>query len=98
MLNLDKLVDVLFIKIIQSSYLFYVAIFLLVFMLSFNSPMWLNSVKSFFLVPFLIFYIARFLVLYFVSKPPGTLINLYLFSYLCVIEIIPLIIGIKFAL
>ena len=98
MLNLDKLVDVLFIKIVQSSYLFYVAIFLLVFMLSLNSPMWLNSVKSFFLIPFLFFYTVRFFVLYIVSKPPGTFINLYLFSYLCVIEIIPLIIGIKFAL
>lgn len=98
MLNLDKLVDVLFIKIVQSSYLFYVAVFLLVFMLSSSNPIWLNSVKAYFLVPFLFFYTARFLVLYFVSKPPGTFINLYLFSYLCVIEIIPLIIGIKFAL
>jgi len=98
MLNLDKLVDVLFIKIVQSSYLFYVAVFLLVFMLSFNSPLWLNSVRSFFLLPFLFYYTARFVVLYLVTKPMGTFINLYLFSYLCVIEIIPLIIGIKFAL
>jgi len=98
MLNLDKLVDVLFIKMVQSSYLFYAAVFLLVFMLSFNSPVWLNSVRSFILFPFLFFYSARFLVLYVVTKPAGSFINLYLFSYLCVIEIIPLIVGIKFAL
>ena len=98
MLNLDKLVDVLFIKIVQSSYLFHVAVFLLVFMLSFNNPVFLNLVKPYILFPFLLFYIGRFLILYVVTTPPGSIINLYLFSYLCVIEIIPLIIGIKFAL
>ena len=98
MLNLDKVVDVIFIKIVQSSYLFYVAVFLLVFMLTFNGPVWLDSVRSFVLFPFLLFYSIRFLALYIVTLPQGTFINLYLFSYLCVIEIIPLIIGIKFAL
>jgi hypothetical protein len=98
MLNLDKVVDVIFIKIVQSSYLFYVAVFLLVFMLTFNAPVWLDSVRPFVLFPFLLFYTIRFLVLYIVTLPQGTFINLYLFSYLCVIEIIPLIIGIKFAL
>ena len=98
MLNLDKTVDIIFIKIIQSSYLFYAALFLLVFMLSFNHINWLNEMKSYVLAPFLLFYSARFLALYIVTKPPGSLINLYLFSYLCVIEIIPLIVGIKFAL
>ncbi len=98
MLNLDKLVDVVFIKIVQSSYLFYVAIFLLAFMLTFNEPAWIETVKPFVLFPFLLFYSIRFVGLYMVSIPQGTFINLYLFSYLCVIEIIPLIIGIKFAL
>ncbi|MCE7043388.1 DUF4271 domain-containing protein [Dyadobacter sp. CY312] len=98
MLNLDKVVDVIFIKIVQSSYLFYVAVFLLVFMLTFNGPVWLDSVRPYVLFPFLLFYTIRFLALYIVTLPQGTFINLYLFSYLCVIEIIPLIIGIKFAL
>jgi hypothetical protein len=98
MLNLDKSVDVLFIKIVQSSFLFYVLVFLLAFMLSFDGPVLLNSVRSFILVPFLLFYAIRFLALYIVSVREGSFINLYLFSYLCVIEIIPLIIGIKFAL
>lgn len=98
MLNLDKLVDILFIKIVQSAYLFYAAIFLLSFMMTFNGAAWMTSVRPFVLIPFLIFYIIRFLTLYVVTKPVGSFINLYLFSYLCVIEIIPLIIGIKFAL
>jgi hypothetical protein len=98
MLNLDKLVETLFLKIIQSSYYFYVALFLLVFMLSLNNGIWLVPLRSYILFPFLIFYVIRFFTLYVVTKPPASFINLYLFSYLCVIEIIPLIIGIKFAM
>ncbi|MDQ6479593.1 DUF4271 domain-containing protein [Dyadobacter sp. LHD-138] len=98
MLNLDKLVDTLFLKIIQSSYFFYVALFLLIFMLSTDNAMWLVPLRPYIMFPFLIFYIIRFVTLYVVTKPPTSFINLYLFSYLCVIEIIPLIIGIKFAI
>ncbi len=98
MLNLDKLVDTLFLKIIQSSYFLYAALFLLVFMLSLNDPKWLIPLRPYILLPFLFFYIARAISLYVVTKPSASFINLYLFSYLCVIEIIPLIIGIKFAI
>ncbi|GLU53068.1 DUF4271 domain-containing protein [Dyadobacter frigoris] len=98
MLNLDKLVETLFLKIIQSSYFFYVALFLLVFMLSLNNAIWLVPLRPYIMFPFLIFYVTRFFTLYVVTKPPASFINLYLFSYLCVIEIIPLIIGIKFAM
>ncbi|SEJ47451.1 protein of unknown function [Dyadobacter koreensis] len=98
MLNLDKLVDTLFLKIIQSSYYFYIALFLLVFMLSIDNARWLIPLRPYIMFPFLIFYGIRFITLYIVSKPPTSFINLYLFSYLCVIEIIPLIIGIKFAM
>ncbi|MCE6990417.1 DUF4271 domain-containing protein [Dyadobacter sp. CY323] len=98
MLNLDKHVDIIFIKIVQSSYLFYSLLFLVVFALSFNHVNWLADGKSYILLPFSIFYLARFVALYVVTKPSGSLINLYLFSYLCVIEIIPLIVSMKFAL
>jgi hypothetical protein len=98
MLNLDKLVETLFLKIVQSSYFFYIALFLLVFMLSLNNAIWLVPLRPYVIFPFLIFYVIRFFTLYVVTKPPSSFINLYLFSYLCVIEIIPLIIGIKFAM
>jgi hypothetical protein len=98
MLNLDKQVDVIFVKIVQSSYLFYAAMFLLVFSLTFNHVSWLQEAKPYIFLPFLAFYSARFIALYIVTKPAGSLINLYLFSYLCVIEIIPLIVSMKFAL
>lgn len=98
MLNLDKQVDIIFIKIVQSSYLFYALIFMVIFALNFNHINWLEVSRPYLLLPFLFFYLARFLGLYLVAKPAGALINLYLFSYLCVIEIIPLIVSMKFAL
>lgn len=98
MLNLDKQVDIIFIKIVQSSYLFYAFAFLVIFALSFNHINWLDASRPYILFPFLFFYLARFAGLYVVAKPTGSLINLYLFSYLCVIEIIPLIVSMKFAL
>ncbi|MCF0074827.1 DUF4271 domain-containing protein [Dyadobacter sp. CY261] len=98
MLNLDKQVDIMFIKIVQSSYLFYALIFLVIFGLYSNHINWLDASRPYVLLPFLFFYLARFVGLYVVAKPTGSLINLYLFSYLCVIEIIPLIVSMKFAL
>jgi hypothetical protein len=98
MLNLDKLIDTLFLKIIQSSYFFYAAWFVVIFVVGLNSTQWLTVIRPYILVPFLIFYVGRFISLYVVTRPTTSFINLYLFSYLCVIEIIPLIIGIKFAL
>ncbi|SDE25745.1 protein of unknown function [Dyadobacter soli] len=98
MLNLDKQVDIIFIKIVQSSYLFYALVFLVIFGLYSNHINWLEAGRPYVLLPFLFFYIARFIGLYVVAKPTGSLINLYLFSYLCVIEIIPLIVSMKFAL
>lgn len=98
MLNLDKQVDIIFIKIVQSSYLFYALIFLTIFGLYSNHINWLEASRPYILLPFLFFYAARFVALYVVAKPAGSLINLYLFSYLCVIEIIPLIVSMKFAL
>ena len=98
MLNLETLVDTLFLKIIQSSYFFYGALFILIFMLGFSNASWIVLLKPYILFPFLFFYIGRFISLYVVTKPSSSFINLYLFSYLCVIEIIPLIIGFKFAI
>lgn len=98
MLNLDKQVDIIFIKIVQSTYLFYALVFLVIFGLYSNHINWLEASRPYILLPFLFFYAARFVALYVVAKPAGSLINLYLFSYLCVIEIIPLIVSMKFAL
>ncbi len=98
MLNLDKIMDVLFIKIIQSSFIFHGFLYLVVLVMSMNYLLTTVSVSQFFVIPLMIFYFIRFLTLYVIINPPGRFINLYLFSYLCVVEVIPLIIGMKFVL
>lgn len=98
MLNLDKLADILFVKIIQSSFIFDGIIFAIILALSFNYLSLLNFLIPYFVFPFLVFYFLRFMALYVIISPRGRFINLYLFSYLCVIEVIPLVIGMKFVL
>ncbi len=98
MLNLDALVDILFVKTIQSSFVFHGIIYIALFALSVNYLAPENYLMAYFVFPFLIFYFLRFIALYVIINPSGRFINLYLFSYLCVIEVIPLIIGMKFVL
>jgi hypothetical protein len=50
------------------------------------------------LVPLIAFYTARLALLYLVIRSTEPIKNLYLFSYLCIVELIPLIIGLRFAL
>ncbi|HEV7348700.1 DUF4271 domain-containing protein [Telluribacter sp.] len=98
MLNLDSVVSIHYFKNIQLSYLFFGSCAIFLFSYSLYNPLWSVDLESSLLAPFVIFYLLRFISLYILIKPVGSFINLYLFSYLCVIEIIPLIIGVKFAL
>ncbi|GAB3172128.1 DUF4271 domain-containing protein [Telluribacter humicola] len=98
MLNLDKVVTIHYYKALQITYLFIGLFAIFTFSYSLYSPVWAIDFEKSVIVPFIIFYLLRFISLYILIKPSGSFINLYLFSYLCVIEIIPLIIGVKFAL
>ncbi|WP_247231934.1 DUF4271 domain-containing protein [Telluribacter sp. SYSU D00476] len=98
MLNLDKVVPIHYFKALQITYLFLGLFAILVFSYTLYSPVWAVDFEKTVIAPFVIFYLLRFISLYILIKPSGSFINLYLFSYLCVIEIIPLIIGVKFAL
>ncbi|PWJ60588.1 uncharacterized protein DUF4271 [Dyadobacter jejuensis] len=98
MLNLDQKVDVLFLKIVQSSFIFHSVLFMLIWSLSMHFPGWDVLLDPYLHFPFLVFYFLRFCTLYLLVNPSDRFINLYLFSYLCVVEVIPLIIGIKFAI
>lgn len=95
-LNMSELAHIHFIKTVQSSMLFYgiTAVALLVVM--FQHPAWLEATGNVLLWSFLIYYSLRLIVLYIVLNQTSRILNLYLISYLCVVELIPLIIGIKF--
>lgn len=96
-LNIEKVVNTHYIKALQVSFVFFGLVTLAFFALSLHYPHWFESARRFLPYVFICYYLFRFGLMYIFTNSTGQLINLYLFSYLCVIEIIPLIIGVKFA-
>lgn len=97
-LNLAPVINLHFLKVLQSSFLFYAGIVVLVFSYSSYYPLWPVAINEILLITAFSFYLFRFISLYLLINSKGPFINLYLFSYLCVIEMFPLIIAVKFAL
>ncbi|GAB3806298.1 hypothetical protein GCM10028819_41410 [Spirosoma humi] len=95
--KLQDIIHVHYFKILQSSLLFFTALALLLSIIQLNAPtlMW---VPNMLLLPLIGFYLARLILLYLVIRSLEPIKNLYLFSYLCIVELIPLIIGLRFAL
>ncbi len=95
--KLQDSIHVHYFKLLQSSLLFFTVLALFLAIIAFNAPMviWLPNVL---LLPLIGFYIARLMLLYFAIRSIEPIKNLYLFSYLCIVELIPLIIGLRFAL
>ncbi|MBC3786735.1 DUF4271 domain-containing protein [Spirosoma utsteinense] len=95
--KLQGIINVHFFKILQSSLLFFTGMTLLLAIVAFNGPTLTWSQNSL-LIPLIIFYTARLALLYLAIRSMEPIKNLYLFSYLCIVELIPLIIGLRFAL
>ena len=95
--KLEESIQVHYFKILQSSLLFFTCLTLLLAVLTYNTPAmpWSENIL---LLPLIGFYAARLTLLYFVIRSLEPIKNLYLFSYLCIVELIPLIIGLRFAL
>ena len=95
--KLQDIIQVHYFKVIQSSLLFFTVLALLLAVIAYNSPATAWS-PNLLLLPLLGFYVARLMLLYLVIRSLEPIKNLYLFSYLCIVELIPLIIGLRFAL
>ena len=96
-LRLDSKVNFHYVKALQSSTLFFGVLALLAILLQVNQPLG-SAGSSTYLVSVFIFYLIRFISLYLLTNNRATTLNLYLFSYLCIVEIIPLIVGLKMTL
>ena len=97
-LNLEHIVNGHYIRSLQLSYLFYGLCTLVFFAISLQNPLWFQQVGPYLVYVVILYYLLRFGLLYVFTNSSGQFINLYLFSYLCVLEIIPLIIVVKFAI
>ena len=95
--KLQDSINVHFFKILQSSLLFFTAMTLLLAVIAYNTVAQTWPEGSL-LIPLTAFYTTRLALLYLVIRNVEPVKNLYLFSYLCIVELIPLIIGLRFAL
>ncbi|MCY7356774.1 MAG: DUF4271 domain-containing protein [Rudanella sp.] len=93
----DSIVNLHFFKLIQSSLLFFTVVGIIAAILIFNVPT-ITGLPNVLLIPFTIFYLARLVLLYVVITAMAPVKSLYLISYLCIVELVPLLIGVRFAL
>lgn len=96
--RLQGVANVHYFKIIQSSLVFYTGIILLASLVSFYVFDWSSLVRSLLIIPGIIFYVLRVVLIFFTISNTTTVKSLYLISYLCIVELIPLIIGVRYAL
>ena len=96
--QLDSIIKRHYFKVIQSCLLFYTLAAVAMSVCSFYVLDWAVLIKYFLIIPSIVFYVFRAALLFFTIRNMVTVKNLYVISYLCIAEIIPLIIGIRYAL
>ncbi len=95
--NLDKVVDIHFFKLIQIT-LYFFTLLLIVLLVLFNTYLFSETiVEKYFMVILAVFYSFRTIVIYFTINRTINVQSLYLISYLCIVEILPIIVGLRFA-
>jgi hypothetical protein len=95
--NLEKVVDIHYFKIIQASIIFYTILVgvLLIFFTGYTPK---DVDWTFYLFfPMVGFYLIRIVILYFTINRSIPIQSLYLISYLCIVELLPVIMGMRFA-
>lgn len=96
--RLEEVVNLHFFKLMQSSLFFFTVGGIVVTTFAANMPATTTWPSMWLIVPFVGFYVIRLALLYVVIANKAVIKNLYLFSYLCIVELIPLTIGVRFAL
>jgi hypothetical protein len=96
--RLDNITNIHYFKIIQASSIFFLLLLIVLTFSTVSNPEIIKNAEKYFFVPISLFFVVRLFLLYFTINKMTTLKNLYLFSYLCIIELIPLIVGIRFAI
>lgn len=96
--NLEKVVDLHYFKIVQASSLFYSALVIVLLVLFMGYFPHDFNWQVYLITPIIVFYLIRFFILYFTIIRSIPIQSLYLISYLCIVEILPVILGIRFAM
>jgi len=96
--RLDKVVDVHFFDFIHYSKVFYTLLVPVLVLIFTSYPSWIDRVEGLCIVVIIGFALLRILLISFRLNKLVPHRNLYLFSYLCVTELVPLLTGIKLLL
>lgn len=94
----ERMVDIHYFKLLQATLLFFTGLALLLTVLTTSFPAALLQAERYLLGPVVLFFLLRLVLLYFTINKLSATKNLYLFSYLCIVELIPLVVGVRFAL
>jgi Domain of unknown function (DUF4271) len=91
--NIDKIIEIHYFKLIQIS-LYFFSILLIILLISHN-VYFINkeNFKTILSVVLLLFYSLRTIIIYFTIFTTGNVKTLYLISYLCIVEFLPIMIG-----
>ncbi len=94
--NLGKVTDLHYFKVIQCSLFFYSLLLLLVLVM-YNTYIPLpEDIENYLFILLMVFYSWRGLLIYFTINRESSVKFLYLFSYLCIAEALPIILGMRF--
>ncbi|WP_051211237.1 DUF4271 domain-containing protein [Runella zeae] len=96
--RLEGIANLHYFKVVQSSLWFYGIILLVVSVASFYVLEWSTLLRTMLIIPGVVFYVLRTILIFFTITSSITVKNLYIISYLCIVEFIPLIIGVRYAL
>lgn len=96
--KLEKAANLHYFKDIQSSVIFYSILLLIVATASLYIQDWEQWMRLLVVIPAISFYVLRTLLIFFAIRNTVSIKNLYLISYLCIVEVIPIIIGIRYVL
>ncbi|AEI49877.1 hypothetical protein Runsl_3515 [Runella slithyformis DSM 19594] len=96
--RLEGVANIHYFKVLQSSLLFFTTMLLSASVASFYIVDWSAFIRSLLIIPVVAFYLFRTFLIFFTISNSTTVKNLYLISYLCIVELIPIIIGVRYAL
>ena len=96
--NIRKIVDIHYFKIIQTT-IYYFSLVLILLLIGYNTHLNLNlEFKYLFTSILIVFYFLRTVLIYFTINRTGNIKTLYLISYLCIVEVFPIVLGIRILL
>jgi hypothetical protein len=96
--NIRKIVDIHYFKLIQTTIYFF-SIVLILLLIGYNAHLIPNVEFKYLLTStLLVFYFLRTILIYFTINRTGNIKTLYLISYLCIVEVFPIVLGIRILL